>query len=689
MDPNLRALIYERSLYVGLAEQILALLPADDEALDALVAETVATNDARAFNYILISAVAGSRRVDARHLAKGTALIANGDWLCCLAWKMHGDVAEHLVAATRDTVMNLEVAAAALIAAAVWSIDHRDGVQHPDLVPQARALARIGNVLRNKDSMLAALAEMLDDNDLRAVLRAKHRAFGSARMLPTLRSVAKAYFTVCHGPVAALIVERPYEVANTGTHIRRAVPRIGRNEPCPCGSGKKYKRCCFDKDQERLRHSSDVPGKTKAEVMEEPEPHLTAKKIQAMPPYEVARLDVLKIAPKLLPYYFQMVGGHLLLDEAASAFEKLGCETEELQSAWNFIAFFTIKKQRLDVAQRLMKVRYKDEPPPDTLRLGFRLLLAREDPARYLELMEETAKGALTSKDGEWLFNFVYGIMMGSTPALGIHCARSLIPFISKKNATSLLGEVEKARDRLKLPPEDPVAELLERRFAEEIADGGKDAEELRKARERLNAKAAEVNHLKESLEQLRRNIRLQEKKDAPTSTPQQPNAAESQELRDLREKVRLMKSSINERNQERATLRRELGQAYADLQSLRAEQSTPAAPEAPDAEDALLLPGEVDGNQPPRLIEFPHKFHDTISHLPRQVSRTALALLGRIAAGDPTAFTGAVRLKGTQDVLRVRIGADHRLLFRLLPEHVQVVDLINRRDLERCIAGL
>jgi preprotein translocase subunit SecA len=22
-----------------------------------------------------------------------------------------------------------------------------------------------------------------------------------------------------------------------------AVPRVGRNEPCPCGSGKKYKQC--------------------------------------------------------------------------------------------------------------------------------------------------------------------------------------------------------------------------------------------------------------------------------------------------------------------------------------------------------------------------------------------------------------------------------------------------------------
>jgi hypothetical protein len=24
----------------------------------------------------------------------------------------------------------------------------------------------------------------------------------------------------------------------------RVGPKIGRNEPCPCGSGKKYKRCC-------------------------------------------------------------------------------------------------------------------------------------------------------------------------------------------------------------------------------------------------------------------------------------------------------------------------------------------------------------------------------------------------------------------------------------------------------------
>jgi uncharacterized protein YchJ len=26
--------------------------------------------------------------------------------------------------------------------------------------------------------------------------------------------------------------------------VRRAAPKIGPNDPCPCGSGKKYKRCC-------------------------------------------------------------------------------------------------------------------------------------------------------------------------------------------------------------------------------------------------------------------------------------------------------------------------------------------------------------------------------------------------------------------------------------------------------------
>lgn len=27
----------------------------------------------------------------------------------------------------------------------------------------------------------------------------------------------------------------------------RTGPKVGRNEPCPCGSGQKFKRCCINK----------------------------------------------------------------------------------------------------------------------------------------------------------------------------------------------------------------------------------------------------------------------------------------------------------------------------------------------------------------------------------------------------------------------------------------------------------
>ena len=43
-----------------------------------------------------------------------------------------------------------------------------------------------------------------------------------------------------------------HTLADAASQSRPAVVRegrkIGRNEPCPCGSGKKYKNCCFGKD---------------------------------------------------------------------------------------------------------------------------------------------------------------------------------------------------------------------------------------------------------------------------------------------------------------------------------------------------------------------------------------------------------------------------------------------------------
>jgi hypothetical protein len=65
------------------------------------------------------------------------------------------------------------------------------------------------------------------------------------------------------------------------------------------------------------------------------------------------------------------------------------------------------------------------------------------------------------------------------------------------------------------------------------------------------------------------------------------------------------------------------------------------------------------------------------------------MVMLGRLAGGDAAAFSGAKRLKSAPAIVRQRIGIDFRLLFRLLPDRIQVVDLITRQELERRIKTL
>jgi len=38
---------------------------------------------------------------------------------------------------------------------------------------------------------------------------------------------------------------KPMKLKPTNRQMKRNPPKIGRNEVCPCGSGKKFKKCCL------------------------------------------------------------------------------------------------------------------------------------------------------------------------------------------------------------------------------------------------------------------------------------------------------------------------------------------------------------------------------------------------------------------------------------------------------------
>lgn len=53
------------------------------------------------------------------------------------------------------------------------------------------------------------------------------------------------------GPMRPFL--KPMTIPPTLKQMARKPPKVGRNEPCYCGSGKKFKRCCLNPPPKNLR----------------------------------------------------------------------------------------------------------------------------------------------------------------------------------------------------------------------------------------------------------------------------------------------------------------------------------------------------------------------------------------------------------------------------------------------------
>jgi hypothetical protein len=694
MQTELRQFIeqcrYQKASVLRVAE----MLPAADAALDELIAETVATANQKEFVYVVMAALATGRPVSVRHLPRGAMLMPHWLFLGWIAWRMTGELPEALLDAVQRTQLARDVEATALYVIAAWCGQHRGGILPDGVLAAARALARLKKSSEphelQKVATLRALAALTQDKALATVIQQQHGAPNEAAVKKFKEEILAQIFSEA-GP--GVLPDAPVNTLATGTTMRRAVAHIGRNEPCPCGSGKKYKHCCHDKDQQRLYRSSEVAGQTREELGADPEPHLTAARLEKMT-HELIRLDPKKIPAELVQPYFMRLAGLSFFDRAAEAFEQRGF-SDELKEVWFFVLFFVTRAGRKDIAKRMLKIHPDAAGIENELHPGTRLLLAQDDPARFLQRLEDLSLQALQTEDSVWLEKFAYGLLESKKlAALGIFVSRSMLPIVKQREASFLFERMLEARDKLNLSPDDPFSDVMDRRFAEHEDDHKKESAELHKAQKNLDAKAQEVQHLKESLAQLQKEITRREQKRTAAPQPAHiaaPLAADEPALKEMRQKMEALKTTLKERHHERNDLRRELQKAHTDLETLRqtAAPATSDETEAADSEEDLLLPQDAPEIHPVRLIEFPKSFHQALAGFPRHVARATIIMSGRLAAGEPAAFVGALRLKAVPNVMRQRIGSDFRLLFRLHPDRVQVIDLINRKDLDRRLKTL
>jgi uncharacterized protein len=120
-----------------------------------------------------------------------------------------------------------------------------------------------GNLGRNDrevfyDKLLAASHGNLDDDDhggsLVPILALAHEHDPDPEMRPYQEPIsAERREDLIIGIAAGVMriykyFRRPspqeMSLVSESSTYRRALPKVGRNEPCPCGSGKKFKHCC-------------------------------------------------------------------------------------------------------------------------------------------------------------------------------------------------------------------------------------------------------------------------------------------------------------------------------------------------------------------------------------------------------------------------------------------------------------
>src|SRR2546428_10849749 len=104
MDLELRRYIQNATFDQASLRHVQSMLP-DDAELDRWLEQMATDYAAHEFIFLTVAALADGRRIDARHLAKGAAILDAAELLPEIATKMTGNVPEYLMQAIQNSVI--------------------------------------------------------------------------------------------------------------------------------------------------------------------------------------------------------------------------------------------------------------------------------------------------------------------------------------------------------------------------------------------------------------------------------------------------------------------------------------------------------------------------------------------------------------------------------------------------------
>jgi hypothetical protein len=512
------------------------------------------------------------------------------------------------------------------------------------------------------------------------------------------------------GPPADVLPERPRLKAVSGFTVRRPAQKVSRNAPCPCGSGRKYKKCCLKADETRLLDPSPVAGLTMREYIAQAGQHMSLGDFGLLPPHQLLGLDFESLPSQHLLVAVRRLASFAFWDEAERAMDLLAERSDlpsEMDGYREELIGDALMAKAIDVALR-QAAKLDD---PDNLYDGFRLglALAKDDSHILAEIEASAAVGLAANPDDPYVVPYA---LLPNYPALGIMTARGMIDPERDLDSVTLLDAIEEARDRLGLPPGDPFGdhyELMAGHHFDELdvaaeaqaltAENEVLAEELGELRQRLNAASARSRETERSLQAATERLAAAESVAAEARAMGEANGARSKgpDPEALRRKVEDLQRLVRDGNEQRRALRRQLAGTRERVQEDRptSDRTTRRLPgdkeraQGESADDALETELDAPIRAEVLIPVFEDRARSAIGDAPLNVARGAVETAGGLAAGTEHAWRGAKQLRIAQGIYSARVGLHHRLLFELDPDNgrLVVLELILRRDLERRLA--
>ncbi|HTR50283.1 MAG TPA: SEC-C metal-binding domain-containing protein [Kofleriaceae bacterium] len=594
--------------------------------------------------------------------------------LCAIAT---GDRAACWMGCVRDRMFPVSEAASPIeivVLYAAW----RAGAPAEQIAPEARRLAhqRIG--VRGWALLFTLATGLGDANLLEAVRHFRVMSqFGSGP-----EHVAKID-RILGSSITEILDAMPAELppqAARGYTIRIA-PRVGRNEPCPCGSRQKFKKCCADK-QPKLA-PSPVAGLSWDEYVTKGGEHMSGDDVRGLPLHELGRVDLRQLGEMSLVAAAGRFNRERLFAHASRAADELARrEVKYVDELRDEILAEALDATDIDAADEQLR-KMKDPAAAGLHKLEVDLMLGRECA---LEALAKAADEAVRKDESPKAVDLAHALLR-AMPGLGILVARGCMRPGRAVVNDHLLSGIEHTRDALNLASGDPAWDVHAALKREHDADEDDAAQDklaaeatelrgsLRNATTRLDDLERQLAAKQSELETARSAARAVERTAAAND-----NGGDPDRVRRLKMKLEELEGLMRERNAERSELRRQLA---AVTSSARA-QVVPAGVDIDEnANDRSCDPVD-DVERDVTLPLFSRKAHDALDELPRNIAAEALRTIGALAAGDAAAWRRVKQAKDmSRPVLMARVGIHYRMLFAVEGSALEVIDVIHRADLD------